>query len=155
MRAKLKTTVNKIKIVSSAINAEVIETSIFNTWNRAILALRCVFMFYDNCDHYTFALDTKLQNSQNMERLQELSYYHFGNRTCWILVACKILIFIHSHLYYALPLKIVPRRFSPKQSRLNVDLDAKHVRMVQFLKKEYGITYGSELVRPFNKTSVR
>jgi hypothetical protein len=31
MRAKLKTTVNKIKIVSSAINAEVIETSIFNT----------------------------------------------------------------------------------------------------------------------------
>ncbi|MFZ0567683.1 MAG: hypothetical protein WA398_07780 [Nitrososphaeraceae archaeon] len=38
-------------------------------------------------------------------------------------------------------------RFGPKQTRLNVDLDSKHSAMVEFLKKEYGMTYGAELMR--------
>ncbi|MGA6923228.1 MAG: hypothetical protein WBY22_09910 [Nitrososphaeraceae archaeon] len=38
-------------------------------------------------------------------------------------------------------------RFGLKQTRLNVDLDSRHSAMVEFLKKEYGMTYGAELMR--------
>ena len=38
-------------------------------------------------------------------------------------------------------------RSEPKQTRMNVDLPAEYSKMVEYLKKEYGITYGSELVR--------
>ena len=39
------------------------------------------------------------------------------------------------------------RKFSTGQTRLNIDLDRKHSDMLEFLKKEYGMTYGAELMR--------
>jgi hypothetical protein len=41
----------------------------------------------------------------------------------------------------------VKNKFGPKQSRMNVDLTEEYSNMVQYLKEEYGITYGAELIR--------
>jgi hypothetical protein len=39
------------------------------------------------------------------------------------------------------------KKLNPKQTRLNVDLDSKQSRMVEYLKDEYGVSYGAELMR--------
>ena len=38
---------------------------------------------------------------------------------------------------------------------MNVDLTEEYSRMVEYLKEEYGIMYGAELMTIFDKTSVQ
>ena len=46
---------------------------------------------------------------------------------------------------------IVVHRSGPRQTRLNVDLTPEDSKMVEFLKDEYGLTYGAELVKVLRK----
>jgi hypothetical protein len=39
------------------------------------------------------------------------------------------------------------KKLSPRQTRLNVALDSRYSKMVEFLKDEYGLSYGAELMR--------
>jgi hypothetical protein len=42
-----------------------------------------------------------------------------------------------------------------KRYRLNIDLDETYANMVQYLKNEYGLTYGAELMRVLIKDAYR